>query len=1150
MAARKPELSVRLLGNFALELDGSPFVMPTPRRTLPILAYLLLHRSAAVSREFLAYLMWPDEAEDSARTKLRANLFDLARILPQAPAGHWVLADGDNVQWNPQARTKLDVEEFEALCARPERREEAVALYRGELLASLYDEWIFPPRERYRTLYLNALTELVSDARRHRDFPKAIARAQELLGVDQWREDVVRRLIAIRYESGDRAGALADYQRFAQTLRQELDIDPMPETIALREAIARDASIEPEPEESVTKAVVARTVDPLPFIGRAAELALLEEAWTRAARGAGGAVVISGESGVGKSRLTLEFAHRVEELGGRVAAGTTGSPEAIPYQCIVEALRSAVPLIASLRLRDVWLANVAALVPELRGHLPALPDSRIETAGDRPRLFEALVRTLSALAGPRPLLLVFEDLHWADEATCAALDFLMSRLSTMRVLLLVTLRDDAAPGSHLRRLLGRAATRTNVTSVSLGALSSDDVEQLARSLPGTTGEVAALLASSGGNPLFLTQLVEGGEWSGGVGGVGAVVARRVASLSAEARTIAEIAALAGTRFSREVVRRVSGWDGAAADDALDELIDRRIVRETTGRGFLDYAFAHQVVQEYIASVVPPQRSPARRRRIARALGELYPDRSAELAASIARQYDLAGELEAAAERYLHASRHALSVGAVDEASVHVARGLALAGEKTLRIELFFAGETVATRSGRNDSRAAALAELEALTEGDGERRRELALRRFEFAHELEDRAGAEAALEQLDLLSRDDRGWTGKAEYARARDRLAGGDLPAAESRAADALRAFLDVSDRTGEAEARYLLAEIVTHRGDLARAEGLLEEARAAGERAQDAPLSIRALHGSFQLAFSRRDLARCLDVAGATLEAGLASGDRRAEAEGHRSTAATLLNLGVRYADAREHFRAAIAIFEEIGDPIGSAVTIHNAAQLELILGEIATAREQCKLALAEFTAKGGTVRRRITALLTLATAELAGGDAPSAKTHTLEAFELARAAGYRVLEASALEDVAYAEAGGGEYAAAIEHMTTALRLRDETDSTAWNGVSYAFLALWSAAAGRLDEARVWVARAYELEHTLASASPWPQACYWAIARTLRTCGDEAGAVKAFDRAHELTLAALASLDGVERGSFLALPWHREVLAAADDFERPRC
>ena len=1154
MAARKPELSVRLFGNFALEIDGRPFVMATPRRTLPLFAYLLLNRGAAVSREFLAYFIWPDDEEESARAKLRGSLYDLARVLPANRAGRWILADGDNVVWNPDARLRLDVEEFEAACADPERREAGVELYRGELLTALYDEWIFPPRERYRNLYLATLTQLLSEARRLRDFPRAIARAQQLLAVDPWREDVVRRLIAVRYESGDRSGALVEYQHFAERLRAELDIEPMPESQSLRDAIARDAPIPPEPVAKHVEAAPALSRTPsLPFVGRAAELELLTEAWSRAARGNGSAVFVGGESGVGKSRLALEFAHRVEELGGRVMLGTTGTPEALPYQCLIEALRSALPLVAALQLREVWLAGVATLVPELRAHLPALPElPRIEAGGERPRLFEALYRTLTALAQPRPLLLVLDDVQWAEESTSAALEFLLGRLSSSRVLIVLTYRDDELPRLHpLQRLRRDAVVAGSARSLSLRALSLGEVEQLVRVLPASfAGSAGALFASSEGSPIFLAQLVDDGgtafsERSGA--NVRTLVAERLDRLSAEARTIAEIAALAGTRFSREVLHQVSGWAGGAADDALDELIDRRIVREASGRGFFDYAFAHRIVQETVAQNALPERCATRHRRIARALEDLYPERADELAAGIARHYDLAGEPAAAAPRYLAAARQALSVGALDEAAAHVARGLALASEHTVRVDLLLVGETLAARRNTHDRREAILGELDALTTAmpDDQRRFDVLLRRVEFANAREDRGTEAQALTELRRVAQGeaDPGRLGLLRIAEAQRCFGMSHLIEAEAHAEAALAAFLQAGSRSGEAEARYRLAEIVTHRGRIARAEILLDEARAAGERAQDASLSLRALEGSFQLAYASRNLQRGLEVAQATLDKGLATGDRRAEAEGHKQLGVTLITLGVLNAQTRDHFQAAADIYRETRDDLGVAATLINATQLQMSIGDMRGARRSCERALEIFAARGLQNRRMITCLMTLSSAEAYDGAGEAGKAHALEALTLARTLGYRVLEASALEDVAYTEGACGEYGAAIEHMQQSLALRAETDSLAWTGISHAQLALWSAALGELEAARAHLARMYEMEEELARSTPWPQSCYWAAAQVLRACGEPEAAQRELARASALMAAALEGLDAADRAPFLALAWHRDIAAATE-------
>ena len=186
-----PRLGVRLLGHVELDVDGSPFRLATPRRALSLLTYLVLNRHRAVERDSLAFLLWPDEEEGAARTKLRGSLFDLTRVLPPRADG-WFDADKSNIAWRDDADVEVDVERFELLARDAATLREAVELYRGELATSLYDEWIDEPRERMRTLYLTALTRLVADARRVRDFPLAISSARRILAVDPWREDVVR----------------------------------------------------------------------------------------------------------------------------------------------------------------------------------------------------------------------------------------------------------------------------------------------------------------------------------------------------------------------------------------------------------------------------------------------------------------------------------------------------------------------------------------------------------------------------------------------------------------------------------------------------------------------------------------------------------------------------------------------------------------------------------------------------------------------------------------------------------------------------------------------------------------------------------------------------------------------------------------------
>ena len=170
-----------------------------------------------------------------------------------------------------------------------------------------------------------------------------------MLEIDPFREDALRQLMAVRYEAGDRSGALQTYEQFARRLREELGVEPMPETAALREAVIREARLpggvgfdESSPVPGTSAHKVERLV--LPFVGRETELEQLRGWWSRAARGKGGLVMLGGEAGIGKTRLAAQLGSHAEREGARILLGNTTFAEPLPYQALVGALRSALPL--------------------------------------------------------------------------------------------------------------------------------------------------------------------------------------------------------------------------------------------------------------------------------------------------------------------------------------------------------------------------------------------------------------------------------------------------------------------------------------------------------------------------------------------------------------------------------------------------------------------------------------------------------------------------------------------------------------------------------------------------------------------------------------------------------------------------------------
>jgi DNA-binding SARP family transcriptional activator len=676
-----PKVRVQLFGQFQIWVDGVPSKLSAPPKGLPLLAYLILHAKQAVSRDALAFTMWPDDTEEHARANLRRHLHYLSRAQPANDDQPWLVVDAERVQWNTRADAWVDVLEFERLVALPHGRSQSVDLYAGDLLEELYDDWLFAPRERLRNAYLAALAELVVDCRSRRDLLDAQRYAQLILAHDPWREDALRHLMTLRYERGDRSGALKSFAEFRNRLRQEMAVDPMPETLALHDAIVHNAPlIDSQVHVEIDTERASRRGLLMPFVGRGAEVEQLRAFWSRAARGRGSLALVSGEAGIGKTRLVSELALLVESEGGRVAFGTTGYPESSPYQSIAGALRSTLPLLASSELNPIWLAAVAQIIPELAARRPELPELPVtDPHRDRLRLFEGIAAAFEVLAKSRPLLLVLEDVHWDGEATLAALAFLTRRAVGSTILVVATYRDEEAPRTHpLRRLRRELASEHVVSSVAPQRLIPAAVAELVRSMPALaeSGESvsASLHEQSEGNPLFLAQLIDdvldaksegAAAGSAAIGaqpaahiGIRKTIASRLTRLSQSARTLGDLAAVVGQGFDVEVLSELSGWDQQPIYDGLHELQDRHVVRESTGQSGDSYAFTHHLIQATLYDELPANVRTRRHARVAQVLEDMNPGKG-EIAHEIARHYDLGGVAARAAVQYVAAGTHAI-----------------------------------------------------------------------------------------------------------------------------------------------------------------------------------------------------------------------------------------------------------------------------------------------------------------------------------------------------------------------------------------------------------------------------------------------------------------------------------------------------------
>lgn len=301
-------LRVRLLGELDLRLDGRPLPPLESARAESLLAHLLLHQEAPQPRQRLAFLLWPDSTEPQARTNLRHVLHNLRRALPDLD--RFLDVTPRTLRWRAGAALWLDVAAFEEALAGGEADgglaalREAVGLYRGDLLQGSDDEWLVGQRERLRQGYLRALERLTALLAARGDHAEAIGYAERLLRHDPLRERTYQVLMRLHDARGDRARALRAYHTCAATLERELGVEPSAATRRAHEALL------PPREGPDDDAAGRGRLGPLggpPLVGRAAEWAHLTALWRDAERGRARLVLVTGEPGVGKTRLVDEL---------------------------------------------------------------------------------------------------------------------------------------------------------------------------------------------------------------------------------------------------------------------------------------------------------------------------------------------------------------------------------------------------------------------------------------------------------------------------------------------------------------------------------------------------------------------------------------------------------------------------------------------------------------------------------------------------------------------------------------------------------------------------------------------------------------------------------------------------------------------------
>jgi len=670
-----PRFDAQVLGGFGLSKEGEDVKALHAERLLLFLSYLFVHFDSTSSRKQISFLFWADSTEEQARTNLRNILHHLRKALPELES--ILEVDAQFIRVHPNANLSLDIRSFKSLLASAKMSktdaerigylQEAISYYRGELLPGFYDDWILAAREECHQAYVNALfglSRLYEDARQ---YAEAIQAVNRLLRVDALNESAYLQLMRLHALNDDRAGALQVYHTCSTVLMRELGVEPSVEIRRLHEQLVRSEEIL-DGEGGQSQAREAHRL-----IGRKQEWSQVREAWASIQKGKAGMFVISGEAGIGKSRLASELLQWTKRQGVVTALA----------QCYpMEDTLSFAPVVAWLRtpeiqaelgtLAPLWKKELTRLLPELEGEAGEAGEKKWQ----KQRLFEAVAKGL--LGSGKPRLLILDDAQWSDQETLEFVQYLIRYAAGSPLMLLVTERVEELNENHpMQQLRAALLARKQLDGIELKPLNKTELGLLAREVTGaelSESNQEKLFSETEGNPFFVVETLRSNEAGVAPQSLRTVLSQRLSQLSASARELVGVASAIGREFGYSLLARSAQMDENQLVQALDELWARRIL-QTREDGM--YSFSHSKLLDAAYEALTQPRKMLFHRRIAEALlsGVQVED------AIVARHFESAGEHQKAFEAYLRAATSARKVFANRDAISHLEKALGLLKEK-------------------------------------------------------------------------------------------------------------------------------------------------------------------------------------------------------------------------------------------------------------------------------------------------------------------------------------------------------------------------------------------------------------------------------------------------------------------------------------
>lgn len=1026
-----PAVRIEVLGGFRVVIDGRVVEEAAwpGRRSAELVQLLALSSRRQLVRDEVLDALWPHLGPEAAAANLRKAAHHARSAIGDPEA---VVLRGGGVALFPDRTVATDLEAFERAAADalssgdPEVCAAVAASWGGELLPmARYEDWAEAHRRHARMLQLDLL-------RAGRCWSGVVA-------LEPTDEPAHQQLMEEALAAGSRAGALRWYASLRRSLAAELGVAPDERSRALHDRCLGDAPA-PEPH----------------CLGRDTELAVLELGLAAALERRGGAIAVRGTAGAGKTTICRQ-AGRIAEAAGWSCRWTTADGDARPYAPLITLVEDLLLDHGDVleHLRGNAAAVLGALLPERVGATAEGPVSRHQVVGALQQLLHAVDR--------RPVVLVVDDAHLADEATVDAVGHLAA---SARDVVVVLARRDAPANAPLAKVMTRLRRGGRLDEVDLGPLGDDESGELLRVVGGDLDATTRqrLQAEAAGNPFVLVELARlAGRDPAAAATVGEAMTARLADLHDDDLAGLRRLALAGGDVDQVLALALVGRPEGELHALLDTALDAGVLVVVGDR----YRFTHDLVRTALAGQLPPHRRLEIHRQAAAALA----DRSA--APAVVARHWLAGECPGeAVGPLLLAAQSAMALGAFGDARRHLEPVLAHepSNASALRLDaeaLDMMGDPRALRAYDAAIEAADLVDAQDLVA-----MRALAqIKQGDPAGALEAIAGASPT----SVMGRLSEALTYAGAAALGFADPAFGTAKAAESR-----RLALQSGDAAAIVIASWAQAAAAHARGELH--DSVLADLR---ETAAVPHLAVRVFDG--QLCITQRFLygARPYDDVIAFADALADEGARLGAVRGH-AFGVTLRGeaelLAGRLDDAEADLREGGRLHRAVGGAVGEALALQRLAEVAIHRGRRDQASELLDeaLELARVTDIGFHLLDRI-----YGTRIVAAGDDPDAAL------------------------------------AAVDEAEGAVQGQLETCP----GCRITFAvpaAIACAGAGALDRARRYEEGTEWLAHVVMRLPAWDAAHEEVRGHVRRAAGDLAGARQQFDTARAGFAAAGHPLD----------------------------